>query len=218
MCTISVDPAQGGDDHTAIAMRYDGWYDQIVTVPGVETPDGPSVAGLIVQHRRDNAVIIIDMGGGYGGSAYDHLKANLEKKLLVAYKGAEGSTARTADKQLGFDSKRMQVYWQFKEALDPSQPGGSPIILPPDPILLADLTAGRFDIGTNGIKFRADSTKEKLTKRLGRSPDRGDSVVNGWYAGAKAMTDGRNWDEIRNRRGGVPRVVMGHESQRRVHA
>lgn len=216
MCAIAADIAQGGDDTTVLASRYDGWYNPLVVVPGIETPDGPSVAGLIIQHRRDNAMIIPDMGGGYGGSTFDHLKANLDRKYLLPWKGAEASGARTADKQLGFASKRMQAHWQFREALDPSQTGGSPIILPPDPILLADLTAPRYEIGSNGIKFRSDSTKEALTKRLGRSPDRGDGVVNCWQGGAKAMTDGKNWDDTRARRGRAPAVISGYANRRRA--
>lgn len=213
MCSIATDIAQGGKDFTVLASRYDGWYSPFVIVPGDKTPDGPSVAGLIIQHRLDGAKIIIDMGGGYGGSAYDHLKANLPAELLVAFKGAEASKARTADGKLALTSKRMLAIWRFREGLDPSQPGGSPISLPHDPILLADLTAPRFDVGPHGIKFRADSTKEALVKRLGRSTDRGDAVVMAWTDGGKAGSDGRTWDERRGGRKPVPKVLVGYSTK-----
>ena len=214
MCAIAEDIAQGGTDYTVIASRYDGWYNPLVVIPGKETPNGPSAAAVVIQYRQDNAKIIIDMGGGYGGSCYDHLLENIPRESLVPFKGAESALGRTKDNQLAFVSKIVQAYWKFREALDPSQEGGSPISLPVDPILLSDLTSRRFEVGPNGIKFRSDSTKEAVTKRLGRSPDRGDAVVMAWVDGAKASSDGRTWDE-KKRRNKVPNVVRGYDNRRR---
>ncbi len=222
MCSMGVDPAQGGEDNTVIAPRYDGWFQELLVVPGKLTPNGPAVAGLVIQHRLDSSKVVIDMGGGYGGSAFDHLRSQFDEgrpegmpPIVLAFKGAEEATGRTADGQLSFSSKIMQAYWRMREALDPSQPGGSPISLPPDPILLADLTSRRFEVGPRGIKFRSDSTKEALSKRLGRSPDRGDAVVMSWTDGAKAPDSGRTWDS-RRRHGGVPKVVRGYDNRRRA--
>src|SRR3546814_1539203 len=78
---------------------------------------------------------------------------------------------------LGFYNKRSETIWRFREALDPSQPGGSPIALPPDPMLVADLTAPTFTVPPRGIKVES---KEDVCKRLGRSTDRGDAVVMAW--------------------------------------
>ena len=155
------------------------------------------------------------MGGGYGGSCFDHLLENLSRENLVPFKGAESATGRTKDNQLAFVNKIVQAYWKFREALDPSQEGGSGISLPVDPILLSDLTARRFEVGPNGIKFRSDSTKEGIVKRLGRSTDRGDAVVMAWVDGAKATSDGRTWDE-KKRRGRVPNVIRGYDNRRRA--
>lgn len=194
MCCIGVDVAQGGADFTVLAPRYDGWYAPLISVPGVQTPDGPSVAGLVIQHRRDGAAVVIDMGGGYGGSVLDHLKQNIialdGRKIIHAYKGAEGSTARTADRHLGFTNKRSEAYWRFREALDPSQEQGSIIALPDDPELVADLTAPRFEVTSRGIKIES---KEDVLKRLGRSPDKGDAVVMAWMAGKTVATQVGGW-------------------------
>jgi hypothetical protein len=187
-CAIGVDVAQGGDDETVLAIRHDGWFAPLISVPGAETPSGASVAGLVVKHRRDGSTVSIDMGGGYGGAAYEHLKSNFVE--CVAYKGSEGSVRRTVDKQLAFVNKRTEAYWRFREALDPSQPGGSPIMLPPDPALIADLAAPKFEVGPRGL---AITPKDKLIKALGRSPDRGDAVVIAWAAGPKGVTHGEQW-------------------------
>ena len=176
MCAIGVDVAQGGPDETVLAPRHDGWYAPLISVPGRLTPDGKSIAGLVVANRRDNAKVVIDMGGGYG----EHMKDNsIEVK---GYKGAEGYEGRTADRQLKLYNTRSAAYWKFREALDPSQPGGSDIMLPDDPELVADLTAPTYAVTKQGIQVEP---KEKVVTRLGRSPDRGDAVVMAWFDGLK---------------------------------
>ncbi len=213
MCAMGVDIAQGGLDETVLAIRYDGWFAPLVAVPGKDTPDGPSAAALIVQHRRDDCDIIIDMGGGYGGSAFDHLKGN-DIEHLYAYKGAEASTRRTADRKLRFVNRRSEAWWRFREALDPSQPHGSPISLPADSKLVSDLTAPVFEVTNRGIQVEP---KKALVKRLGRSPDRGDAVVMCWYKGAKAQSHARIWNSEEQGMAGVrrPRVHLGYDRKRR---
>ena len=43
MCNMGVDIAAGGDDNTALCMRYDYWFSEIVEVPGKLTPLGRDV-------------------------------------------------------------------------------------------------------------------------------------------------------------------------------
>lgn len=193
MCAMGVDASGGGTDPMIIAPRYDGWYPTLVRIEGKDIPPdrpGKHCAGLVVSHRRDGAKVIIDMGGGYGGPMFEQLVENFARDEIVAYKGAEASKARTKDRQLGFVNKRSQVCWQFREALDPSQPGGSPIALPASPRLMADLTAATFEITPRGIKVEA---KEDVCARLGRSTDEGDAVVMAWFSGAKAMHVQGGW-------------------------
>lgn len=179
MCAIGIDPAQGGPDKTVLAPRYDGWYAPLIAVPGEETPLGSDIAALVVKHRRNDADIVLDMGGGYGNAAYERLVDNGIRP--VAYKGAEGAMGRTRDGKFRFRNKRTMAYWKFREALDPDQDGGSPIALPNDPELRADLTAATYEIGPHGIEAES---KEDVTKKLGRSPDKGDAVVMAWTRGS----------------------------------
>jgi len=97
--------------------------------------------------------------------------------------------------------------WIFREVLDPGQPGGSPIRLPNDPLLLADLTAPTFEPTPNGIRVES---KEDVCDRLGRSTDDGDAVVMAWFEGPKEITNALDWiDQKQRKRGQQPRVVMG---------
>jgi hypothetical protein len=211
MCAIGVDVAQSIDE-TVLAPRHDAYFATLIAKPGRETPLGRDVAGFILSNRRDGALIVLDMGGGYGGATYEHL---LENNIPVtAYKGAAGVETRTKDRQLKFVNKRTEAYWRFREALDPSQEGGSKIALPDDPKLTADLTAPRFKVTTRGIELES---KEDVCKRLGRSTDRGDAVVMAWSDGPKYDTHGGEWQNKREQgglHGRQPKVVMGRNAKR----
>lgn len=182
MCAIGGDPAGGGADENVIAPRYDGWYAPLIVIPGKETPVGTDFAGDIVKIRKNEAIVIIDTGGGYGGSSYKTLKENgIDVK---GFKGSEKAVGRTIEGQIKFHNKRAESIWRFREALDPDQQWGSPIMLPPDPELRADLTAPTFTIGAQGILIES---KEKIKKRIGRSTGKGDAVTMAWSEGQKQI-------------------------------
>jgi hypothetical protein len=213
MCAIGVDVAQGGEDETVLAIRHDGWFAALIGVAGKLTPDGPAVAGLVVQHRRDGAVVVIDMGGGYGGAALGHLiKNNIE---CIPHRGMEPSTKRTQDRRMGFFNKRSEVIWRFREALDPSQPQGSPIALPDDPGLVADLTAPSFEMTPRGWKVES---KEDVCKRLGRSTDRGDAVVMAWAHGEHIVNQRGGWAGYGEGEMGTVGQPGGHRRPEVVHS
>lgn len=207
MCAIGVDVAQGGTDKTVLAPRYDGWYPELTAIPGSETPSGYEVAGKVTAIRHDGAKVIVDLGGGWGGDALKHLAQNGVD--AVGYMGVVPSTKRTRDGQLHFINVRTEAYWRFREALDPYTREGSPIMLPPDRELLADLTAPRYitKSGPRGMTIQLES-KVDLVKRMKRSPDKGDAVVMAWWAGEKAITDLDAWKAKAPRSfGRTPQVI-----------
>lgn len=215
MCAMGVDVAQGGSDQTTIAIRYDGWYMPLDAIPGSETPSGAEVAGRVLARRHDNAVVVVDLGGGWGGDALKHLALNSVEAM--GYMGVKESMKRTRDQQLRFANIRTEAYWRFREALDPHQIEGSPIALPNDAELRADLTAPTFEIkaGKGGMVVHLEP-KDKLVKRIGRSPDKGDAVVMAWWAGPKAVTDMVEWEKSAPRKfGSRGQAIMGHQAARR---
>ncbi|HEX6992370.1 MAG TPA: hypothetical protein VF151_10810 [Gemmatimonadales bacterium] len=220
MCGMGVDCTGGGTDPMMIAIRYDNWFDKMIEIPAAEIPKDRVAAysaGIVLSYRRDKAVVVVDMGGGYGQGVYEWLKDN--DVDVVAHKGAEGTPQRTREGQLRFYNKRTMLYWRFREALDPSQPGGSVVALPPDPLLLADLATPTFGLArVEGQQAVQLEPKEDVVERLARSTDRGDSVVQAWSAGPTFLTAGEDWDKTA--RGGanrarLPRVVMGRGPSRR---
>jgi hypothetical protein len=182
MTAMAFDPAGGGADAAELCWRHGGWYAELVTEKGEETADGSRAAGLIISKRRGNAPVVVDVGGGYGGAVTLRLKDNSIDH--IGFNGAGKSTATTVDGQLAFANKRAEAWWRFREALDPDQEGGSPIALPPDPELRADLTAPVYEVSARGLLIEA---KDKLRERLGRSPGKGDVAVMCWSEGARAV-------------------------------
>jgi hypothetical protein len=185
-CTVTamaVDPAGGGADAAAITWRHGGWYAPLISVRGPETADGSAMAARLVRHRRDRCPVIVDAGGGYGGAITLRLKDN--NVPASAFNGASESTEVTRDAaKLAFHNRRAEVWWRFREALDPDQQGGSEIALPPDDELKADLASAQWELTARGIKLKS---KDDIRERIGRSPSKGDAVVMAWAEGAKAV-------------------------------
>lgn len=209
MCAIGVDVAQGGAANTVIQCRYDTWFAPPIVIPGRETPLGSDVAAAVIKHRRQGAAVEIDMGGGYGGAAYEHLQAN--GIPVHGFKGSSAASGRTKDRLLGFVNLRAQAGWKLREALDPDQEGGSPVALPPDKDLFSELVAQRYEVTPRGLKLK---DKEDIAKDLGRSPDRADAAMMAWYAGPNYTTHGTVWRnaiKTSNR----PARIRGHELKRR---
>jgi hypothetical protein len=208
MCAVGVDLTGVGDDNSGkqdkfvIAPRYDGWYAKLIVERGEDVPFGKDKAGMIQTHRRDGATIILDMSGGYGDSTYEHLKNNDIRPRK--YKGSAKSNKKSLHSNLEYYNKRTEAYCKFGEALDPSQPGGSHIKLPPNQLLLADLCAVRYDKHHEDSKVLKLETKEQMSKRLGRSSDYSDPVVMAWTTGPTSASHYKEWKKGRSAR---PQVI-----------
>ena len=50
MSTIGLDVARGGSDATVLSPRFGSYFAEQIIVPGKGTPDGGSVAALVLQH------------------------------------------------------------------------------------------------------------------------------------------------------------------------
>ncbi len=124
---------------------------------------------MVIRHRTDQAVIHVDVIG-WGSAVHTVLISNEVQSIAV--NAANKSHERTLDKAYQpFINMRAQLVWRMREALDPSTP--TPIDLPADPALRADLAAYRWKRVPAGIQIEG---KEDMRRRLGRSPDRGDAV------------------------------------------
>lgn len=182
MTAMGVDVAQGGSDQTVLARRHGGWFDELKVYKGTDTPDGPTVGGLIVMHLRNGAEVIIDMGGGYGGGTVTHLKQN--GIIPTPYNGTFAGPGRDRTGIIKFSNLRAAAHWKLRDQLDPNF--GSGIALPPDSELRADLASIRWQPSSLGARILE---KAEIKKLIGRSPDRSDAVVMANWAEGKTHLD-----------------------------
>lgn len=192
MTSIGVDVAQGGPDNTVLAPLHKTTFTPLIREKGIDTKNGAIVAALIVKHLRDGATVNIDCGGGWGNAAFEHLDSN--DVNVQACIGAEGTNRRDRSGKFTFKNKRAEWWWSFREALDPES--GDDVALPPDGQLFADLTAVRRKKSEDSTVIQIE-TKADIIKRIGRSPDDGDAVVNAW---AEADPDLRRERRSRQRK------------------
>lgn len=169
MDSVGVDVARGGKDQTIIARRHGMWFDEPLVYQGKQTPDGPSVAGLTIAAVRDHAPIHIDVIG-VGSSPYDFL--NQARQQVTGVNVSESATATDKSGRLRFKNLRSQLWWQMREALDPSSNTG--IALPPDPRLLADLCAPTWKPIGQTVNV---VSREEILDKIGRSPDYGSAYI-----------------------------------------
>ncbi len=181
MLVMGVDVAQGGMDRSVIACIHDDFVAPLITYPGKITHDGITLAAKIMEHRRDNAGVCIDMGGGWGGSTRDFLRSHHRLEPIPFVGGSKSVGRQAGGGGMGFSNKRAESYWRLREALDPA---GSPtLMIPDDKELTAELTSLRWEPQGNNIKAEP---KEDQIERLGRSPDKADAVVMAFWARKRA--------------------------------
>lgn len=186
MTAMGFDPAGGGRDSAELCWRHGGWYAPLISAQGEETAQATESMAAVFLHRKDNAPVVIDVGGGYAGPMTTRMTDN--GIFFVRFNGSNKTTARTKDGNLCFVNKRAEAWWKFREELDPGQYGGSAIALPPDPELRADLATPCLNLRALETKGEIQiESKDDIKKRLGRSPGKGDSVVMALSIGEAAV-------------------------------
>ena len=170
MTGMGIDVARGGEDESAIACLYDYWVDTLIVRPGTDTPKGQDTAKLVRSVWDGKAPMAIDVIG-VGGSPYDIL-SDVPDVTITGINNSGSSGARAKEGNAPFVNMRAEVYWKLREALDPD--GDERLALPPDRDLEIELRAHRYSQNARGI---AIESKKEVKKRIGRSPDRADSVT-----------------------------------------
>jgi hypothetical protein len=168
LSALGVDVARGGQDETALCPRHGTWYGPIESYPGRATPDGPSVAALVIARNPGEALVGVDVIG-VGGSAYDQLVGIVQAMPINV---SEKSLDTDRSGKLRFANLRSALWWQLREALDPQH--GDGLMLPDDPVLREELTAPRFEVRGGVIHVES---KDTLRERLGRSTNRADALL-----------------------------------------
>lgn len=184
LAAVGVDVAmsQGEGDQTVIAARcgekepeHGAFIRPLLKRKGRETPDGQSVVKLVMSTAWGEEGVPVNIDAiGIGKSAVDVAAVMGLKNVVPVVVSNSANWSDRRFPQLRFANTRAAMMWRVRALLDPE--GGPPetrLALPPDPELLADLTAPRYSMRVSGIVVES---KEEIRKRIGRSTDCGDSV------------------------------------------
>lgn len=178
---IAADVARSGADKTIIAPRSSNVITELRKYSKQSTMATTGrIVGLLRKHL--DAIAIIDVMG-VGAGVVDRAREHDDVAgRIVAYNGAEKAVfirgnrevpLTDASGELTFVNKRSWAYWNLREMLDPES--DHQVGLPPDDTLTGDLTTPKHDVRSGGrivVEKKAD-----VKKRIGRSPDEGDTVV-----------------------------------------
>ncbi|MFY9587590.1 MAG: hypothetical protein WAT66_09060, partial [Actinomycetota bacterium] len=172
MTHLGVDVAEGGDDDSVLARRFGQAIRDLVAYSSGD----PLQTGARAQAKLrpwPRALAVVD-GIGLGSGTVAELRR--EKQRVESFIASEGTRLKDQTGEFGFVNKRSAAWWNLREMLAPP----SEVCLPPDDILVGDLTAPKWREMAGG-RLQVES-KDDIRKRLGRSPDRGDAVVMAFFA------------------------------------
>lgn len=171
-----VDVARGGSDKTVIALR-DAWVIRELRISSRENTMATTgrVAGILEADPKATAVVDVI---GVGGGVYDKLRE--DGRRAEAFNASAATRRKDLTGEFWMFNTRSAAWWNLRELLDPSR--RAEVALPPDDELVGDLTAPHWRV-TSGAKIQVES-KDDIRKRIGRSTDRGDAVVQAlWGSG-----------------------------------
>lgn len=175
---LGADIADQGEDQTVVAIREGHIVQEIRKFRNADTMESVGNITAAMSSRPGSTAIVDSIGIGAGVlSRMRELKLSVHG--FVASGSAKGLTDRTGE--FKFLNLRAAAWWRMRELLDPSQPGGSKIMLPRSEMLQSDLTVPHWKVMSGGA-IQMES-KDDIKKRLGRSTDEGDAVVMCFWLG-----------------------------------
>lgn len=175
---VGIDVAGGGEDETAFAIRNGNVVRKIDRFRLADTTETVTAA---TQHLMEpGSMGVVDVIG-IGAGVYDMLRKMKNEGTIAAQVIPFNASAATPRKdligQFKFRNDRAAAWWHFRELLDPSR--GSQICLPDDERLIEELVAVRYEHFVGGV-IKIES-KDDIRKRLGRSTDSADSVIQSFW-------------------------------------
>lgn len=177
MTCLAQDVAESGGDKTIIAIRWGDVVGELRVCPRGDPIESANHAHRALSVAEGQPPAVVDANGIGAGTA---AKLRELGHIVIAFKSQEKTELRDESGELEFHNVRAAAYWRLRDLLDPTN--GHEIALPPDEELLGDLVAAHWKEGPNG-KVLVEP-KDDIHERLGRSPDKGDTVVMAFWYGA----------------------------------
>jgi len=180
-----VDVARGGEDKTVVAIRLGPVLAELRRSSKEDTMQTTGrVKGYLDTDPEATAMVDVI---GIGAGVLDRLREQGCK--AEPFNASAGTKNTDVTGELGFANVRSAAWWLLRELLDPSR--GSDLALPPDDLLTGDLTAPKWKVLSGG-KIQVES-KDDIRKRIGRSTDDGDAVVQAYWEEHSSAEDWIAW-------------------------
>lgn len=180
---LGVDVARGGGDLTAFAARQGNI---ILGLERHDRADTMVIAGMVAARLtpHPHSTAVVD-SIGVGAGVLDRLRE--QGVGTLAFTASAGTARRDASGEFGYVNVRAEGWWNLREMLDPAY--HPTLAIPPDDLLAGDLTSPRWRVMSGG-RLQVEG-KDDIRKRLGRSTDTGDAVVQACWA-SSAVGDGQD--------------------------
>lgn len=175
---VGVDVSRSGGDKTVMALRHG----QVISeIRHTSHEDTMTTTGRVIAAVGDTEAMpivdVLNMGAG----VVDRLREL--GKPVIAFNASKGSKRKDSTNEFGFVNCRADAWWRMRELLHPESL--AEIALPPDDKLIGDLTAPTWRVMSGG-KIQIES-KDDIKKRLGRSTDDGDAVIQAFWEEQKVI-------------------------------
>lgn len=167
---VGADIARSGSDKTIFAIKHGDYLKEIRVMSQQDTMETAGKLMGLLNELGPTATGRIDIIG-IGAGVYD--RAREAGAQVEPFSSSQRCYHTDVSGELGFVNRRACAWWTMRELLDPSN--GVLIALPPDDMLVGDLTAPHWKV-TSASRIQVEG-KDEIRKRLGRSPDTGDGVV-----------------------------------------
>jgi hypothetical protein len=166
---VGVDVAREGADKTVLALLVG---DVVTELRHYSKQPTTATTGVVVGVLEGDPTMtaLVDVIG-VGGGVVDQLRE--QKRRVEAFNASEATTNTDRSGELGFINTRSAAWWNLRELLDPAY--GATLALPVSDSLTGDLTAPHWKVTSNG-RIQIEG-KDDIRKRIGRSTDEGDAVV-----------------------------------------
>jgi hypothetical protein len=164
-----VDVASTGEDETSLATRQGHCVMDVYSIGKQDTMTTAARVKAKLEHPQSYAVVDVI---GVGTGVVDWLRK--EEQAVIAFNASKSAKdRRDVTGEFTFNNMRSYAWYNLRELLDPRN--ASKVMLPPDEGLLADLTAPKWRVAPGAVIVV--ESKDDIRKRLGRSPDKGDAVI-----------------------------------------
>ncbi len=200
---IGVDVARSGKDKTCFAIRHGNVITEIRTSTKEDTMQTTGrVKALLSADASCTAWVDVI---GIGAGVYDRLR---EQGMRVEpFHAGKKTMRRDRSRQFLFGNLRAAAWWSLREQLEPPE---ATLALPLDDELAGDLTTLHYKYTSDG-KIQVES-KDDVRKRIGRSTDRGDAVMQSCWPQGGSMLDAYGLVECVNEE--CPRRFFYHLDER----